>query len=211
MADRTQIRQSGSVGPTRRCRSISPLCPAAGRDKKGKPKRKKYFLSAIRIYIYKTTEKKLQIVLNFFLVLRISIASSGLKTLNLKWERSLPDRKTLEDFKTQNLLVSSDAQDLDRLLKERVLWAEKLSSISLSLPAGVWLELISLSDKDFRILGKAVSLERNEVSMVRSFIDGLKNNQKFIKDFSLLELSAIQKSMFNDKDTVDFGISGKVK
>jgi len=75
----------------------------------------------------------------------------------------------------------------------------------------VWLELISLSDKDFRILGKAVSLERNEVSMVRSFIDGLKNNQKFIKDFSLLELSAIQKSMFNDKDTVDFGISGKVK
>ncbi len=153
----------------------------------------------------------LLILLNFFLVLRISIASSGLKTLNLKWERSLPDRKTLEDFKTQNLLVSSDAQDLDRLLKERVLWAERLSSISLSLPAGVWLELISLSDKDFRILGKAVSLERNEVSMVRSFIDGLKNNQKFIKDFSLLELSAIQKSMFNDKDTVDFGISGKVK
>lgn len=148
---------------------------------------------------------------NIFFALRLMSVNLEIKSLNKRWTLTLPERNELAEFKSQDLLVSSDSKDLERLLRERVTWADKLNTISLLLPPGIWLESVYLAGKDFKLIGKAVSLNRTEVSMVRSLIDGLKENKRFIKDFTLFELNAIEKSLLNNRDTVDFGISGKVR
>jgi Tfp pilus assembly protein PilN len=137
--------------------------------------------------------------------------SSQLNALKNKWERMLPERKTLEDFNNEQMLYSGDSKDIQKLLNERINWAEKLNRLSLVLPPGIWFEVISVSGKTFHLQGKVVSLTKEEVSLLRNFIDDLKNRPDFVKNFNSLELSSIQKEVIGGYEVADFNLVGTLK
>ena len=137
--------------------------------------------------------------------------SFQLSSLKGKWERMLPERKTWEDFNNEYMLYSGDSQDMQKLLNERINWAEKLNRLSLILPSGIWFEAISVSGKAFQLHGKVVSLTKEEVSLLRNFIDDLKNRPGFIKNFNSLELSSIQKETIGGYEVADFNLVGTLK
>ncbi len=139
------------------------------------------------------------------------VRSSQLNALKGKWERMLPERKALEDFNNENMLYSGDDKDIQKLVNERINWAEKLNKLSLILPTGIWFDAISVSGKVFNLHGKVVSLTKEEVSLLRNFIDDLKNKPDFIKNFNSLELSSIQKVSIGGYEVADFTLNGTLK
>jgi Tfp pilus assembly protein PilN len=147
-------------------------------------------------------------ILFLFLSILRSRESALLKS---RWEQSAPQRKAIEDFKIEYSLTSGDTQGLQQLLNSRICWADKLNKISALLPSGVWVEYISVTEKEFQLHGKAVSLNKEEVSLIRQFLDALKNDASFYKDFLSLELSAVQNGLVGGIEVADFGLSGVFK
>ena len=134
-----------------------------------------------------------------------------LSALKSKWERSTLEGKALEDFKSEYALLFGNSQEMQRILNERINWAEKLNKLSLVLPPGVWFEAISASGKEFQLRGKVVSLSKEEFSLIRQLMDALKNDANFFKDFSALELSAVQKGLIGEYEVADFILIGTLK
>ncbi len=146
----------------------------------------------------------------YFIFAGIS-SSVRLGLLKANWEKSSVERKAVEDFNAEHSLVSGDAQEIQKLLSERVNWSEKLNKLSLSLPAGVWLEFVSGSGKEFYLKGKAVSLDKTEVSLIRNYIEEIKAKPEFMKNFNSLDLTSIQKSSIGVYEVADFSLTGSLK
>jgi len=137
--------------------------------------------------------------------------SVQLNSLKAKWERAMPQRKAWEDFNTERAFVSGDAQAIQKFFAERINWSEKLNKLSLSLPCGLWFEFISGSGKEFYLRGKAVSPDMEEVALIRNFIDAIKKDPGFMKNFISLELTSIQKGMIGAYEVADFSLTGSLK
>lgn len=151
------------------------------------------------------------IIVHIVMVFSGIAKASQLNMLKAKWNKAAPERKILEDFKNEHTLNSGVTNEMQKLLNERITWADKLNRLSLALPPGVWFEAISVSGKVFLLEGKAASLNKDEISLLRNFIDGLKNKPDFTKNFSSLELSSIQKEAIAGQEVADFKIAGTLK
>jgi Tfp pilus assembly protein PilN len=109
------------------------------------------------------------------------------------------------------LLYSGEDKDIQKLVNERIIWAEKLNKLSLILPPGIWFESITVSGKNFQLHGKVVSLAKEEVALLRNFIDDLKARPNFINNFNSLELSSIKKEAIGGYEVADFNLVGSLK
>jgi Tfp pilus assembly protein PilN len=136
---------------------------------------------------------------------------SQLRALNKEWEGLAQQRNALEDFFKNYTLESQDTEFIQQLLKQRLNWSEKLNSLSLNLPSGIWFNEITASLKDMVINGSAVSLEKEEMVLLRKFIDNLKNDAGFSKDFISLELGTVQARSIAGYDISDFVLTGTLK
>lgn len=137
--------------------------------------------------------------------------SVQLNVLKKKWENALPNIKALEEFNAEHSLISGDAKEVQKLIFEKINWSEKLNDLSLSLPAGIWVELISVSGKEFYLRGKAVSLDKSEVSLIHNYIEGIKSQPGFMKNFNSLEITSIQKGTIKAYEVADFSLTGAFK
>ena len=146
----------------------------------------------------------------FFFVL-VAFRSAQLGSLKAKWEKSAPERKSLEDFNAVHNLASGDARAIQQLVNGRITWADKLNKFSLLLPSGVWFEAIFVTNKDFALTGKVVSLKKEEIALLRQLIDNLKNEQDFFRDFNSLELGSIQRDAIGEYEVTDFTLIGTLK
>ena len=153
----------------------------------------------------------LLIITNIFIIFSGLVRDVRLNSLKSKWEKVLPQRKVLEEFNLENALISGDAREIQRFLLERINWSEKLNKLSLSLPDGLWLESISASGKEFYLRGKAVSLDKTEVSLIRNYVDEIKNQPGFMKNFNSLEVTSIQKGVIGAYEVADFSLTGAYK
>ncbi len=186
-----------------RNRVIKPVKPAVSGNLL-KPGPQLFILSIPLIFA-------LLITIHIFIGLAGIVRSVRLNSLKGKWEKVALQRKALEDFNAEHALVSGDAQAIQRLTLDRVGWSEKLYKLSLSLPAGVWFELVSVSGKDFYLRGKAVTVDKTEVSLIRNFVDEIKNQPQFVKNFNSLELTSIQKGIIGAYEVADFSLTGSLK
>jgi len=186
-----------------RNRVIKPVKPAVSGNLL-KPGPQLFILSIPLIFA-------LLITIHIFIGLAGIVRSVRLNSLKGKWEKVALQRKALEDFNAEYALVSGDAQAIQKLTLDRVGWSEKLYKLSLSLPAGVWFELVSVSGKDFYLRGKAVTVDKTEVSLIRNFVDEIKNQPQFMKNFNSLELSSIQKGIIGAYEVADFSLTGSLK
>jgi Tfp pilus assembly protein PilN len=134
-----------------------------------------------------------------------------LGTLNNKWKTLQPQRKILEDFKKGYEGSSQDASIIKQLLAQRIFWSAKLNKLSLNLPKGVWFKEFVTTNKNFILKGSVVSLQKEEMDLINKFIDNLKKDRDFFKDFSNLELTSVQRKVIGGYDVADFILAGALK
>jgi len=137
--------------------------------------------------------------------------NSQFNILNNKWQKLEPQKKMLEGFNKEYALLSEDALASQQLLEQRIAWSGKLNKVSLDLPSGIWFNEISLSPKDFTLRGSIVSLQSQEMNLIKIFMDNLKKDTVFFKDFSNLELGSVQRKTIGSYDIVDFILVGTLK
>jgi len=131
--------------------------------------------------------------------------------LNNRWQKVAPQRKTLEDFKKEHELLSSDAKIVQQLTAQRINWSEKLNKLSLNLPSGIWFDEIIVTSLDFTLRGSVISLQKEEFGLINKFINNLKNDKGFFKFFNNLELSSVQRRVIGGYDVVGFVLVGTLK
>jgi Tfp pilus assembly protein PilN len=183
---------------------IKPVKPAVAVSSATKPGLKELILVIPLVFV-------LLIIGHIVFVFLGMAQSSQLNALKGRWERMAPERKALENFNSEYALLSDDSREMQRLLNDRVNWAEKLNKLSLVLPSGVWFNVILATNKDFSLGGSVVSLDKQEVSLLKQLIDSLKNDPSFFKDFNTLELGSIQKRTIGKFEVTDFTLIGTLK
>lgn len=117
-----------------------------------------------------------------------------------------PKKKELE-----KIALTGDDLTIRQFVKERVNWAEKLNTLSARVPSGIWFNELSLSDKDFSLKCSVFSLEKQEMSLINKFLNGLKEEKNFIGDFKNLEIGPAQRETIGSYDILKFTLNGKIK
>lgn len=151
------------------------------------------------------------VIIHIYLAGTLIIRNFRLNALNNKWHNLEPQRKTWEDFQREYVVLSDDAKVIQQLISQRINWSEKLNKLSLQLPYGVWFNEISLTSSDLILRGSVISLQKEEMNLINKFMDNLKNDTGFFKDFNTIELSSIQRKVIGGYDVIDFNLAGKLK
>ena len=139
------------------------------------------------------------------------VSGIKLRSLNARLNSFDSLRDELDSFKKERDMYASDAKAMQQLLKQRIEWAEKLNAISRNLPMGVWLNDVSFSQKDFTMKCSAVSLQKEEFTLINKFIDNLKKDGAFFKIFGDLKLGSTQKRTIGTYEVVDFTVNATYK
>jgi len=148
---------------------------------------------------------------HIYLTIVFLAKSQGLRILENKWKQLEPQRKTLEDFNKEYAIFTQDSQTIQQLTGQRVIWSEKLNKLSLNLPSGIWFNEISITSRDFTLRGSVVSLQQQEMDLIKKFIDNLKDDAVFFGNFTNLELSSMQRRIIGGYDILDFVLVGTLK
>ena len=142
----------------------------------------------------------------------MGLARSGsIHMLNNKLEALKPERKALEEFNDKYSLISENTQALQQLMRERIIWSEKLNKLSLDLPAGIWFNELLINSKELILRGSVISLNKEELSLIKQLIDNLKSDPVFFKDFSALELESAVKKAIGSYDITEFTLKATLK
>jgi len=151
------------------------------------------------------------IILHIYLAVLTIGRNNLLQALSKKWEAAAPQRKELEDFNKKYAEMSEDIEAIRGLGEKRIEWAQKLDRLSADLPAGIWFRALVLKPGQFSLEGSVISLQKEEMNRVKEFIENLKQDGYFFKEFDNLELSSVERRALGSYDIIDFVLSAKVK
>jgi len=151
------------------------------------------------------------VALHLYFAVAIMFKNGKLISLNKKWLEMEPQKKVFDEFNKEFSAASADAGMAQGLINKRVAWTQKLNKLSLNLPSGVWFNEISTNSKGIIIQGSVISLEKEEMQMINKFMDNLKADAGFSKDFSGFELSNVQKRQIEGYEVADFVLTGVLK
>lgn len=143
-------------------------------------------------------------------VINISL-NSQYRVLKAKWNELEPQLKKWEASNKENLLLMAEDRVLQQLLKERIVWADKLNKLSLHLPSGIWFNEIVVLNKEFTLKAAVVSVAKDEMGLINKFLTSLKDDTGFSRIFKSLELGSIKTETVNNYDIISFSLTGAVK
>ena len=145
-----------------------------------------------------------------FLVVGI-LLKNQVSSLDRQLQAISGQKKEADSIKMQLGLMEGKLGGITQIAESRLLWAQKLNKISDNLSLGLWLTRLSINDKTFTLEGSVVSLKSEEMSLVRKFLQDLKNDNSFFADFIALDLKSIQRRFIKVIEVVDFIIIGTLK
>jgi Tfp pilus assembly protein PilN len=151
------------------------------------------------------------LLLDISLFAMILMKGGQVASLEKKWKRLAPQRKLVDDFNVQYNVFSKDAKAIQGFQKQRINWSQKLNILSEMVPSGIWFNELSLTEADFNLLGSAVSLQNDEMAMIKKFIDNLQQDENFFRDFNKLELSSVENKKLSGYEINEFRIKGALK
>ncbi|MBU4346537.1 MAG: hypothetical protein KKH29_04330 [Candidatus Omnitrophica bacterium] len=151
------------------------------------------------------------LIIHAFLAGVLIVKNLELKILRDKWQVFTPQRQLVQDYKKKYEGFSENARLIQQLISRRVNWSRKLNSLSLNLPSGVWFNDISITPGEFIVRASVVSLQKEEMLLINKFIDSLKEDEVFFKDFNNLELTSAQRKIVSGYDIVDFILAGQIR
>jgi len=154
-----------------------------------------------------------------------------LAAIKCKLNDIMPQQEIAATLKKEVDKLSGKVAVIDSLTSGSLVWAQKLYDLNNSIVDGVWLSALSLSveksktpqvfagfnkgispqvpaDKEmFVINGSAVSSDSDEATaIVGRFIDSLKTNADFFKDFDDIKLSSVQRETLGNTEIMNFTI-----
>lgn len=139
------------------------------------------------------------------------LKSFQFKALNARSAKLMPQRQELEELKKKYAALTYDGRVIQALDARVINWPEKLKRLSIDLPSGIWFNELNISRRELVLKGSAISLEKEEMSLIKKFLDNLKSDAAFLKDLSGVELGALQKRLVPGFDIVDFTLAAKVR
>ncbi len=151
------------------------------------------------------------ILLHIYLMAMLVTKSYQFNLLNKTWDGLESDRKKLEGLKKESSMLLKDTKTIEDLVAKRISWAEKLNKLSLELPSGIWFNEVSAGDKELLIKASVISLQKEEINLINTFLDKLKMDSVFYSDFERFELGPMQRKNIGGYEVVDFTVTGKLK
>ncbi|MCX7661304.1 MAG: PilN domain-containing protein [Candidatus Omnitrophica bacterium] len=149
------------------------------------------------------------IILIFIHILFIALGiarSFRLSFLIKRWNSFADKVRILEEAKRGYSEEAESKKQVNQILKNRISWAEKLNCLSLDLPSGVWFNSLSFEKDMLLITASALSLERKGITSINKFIENLKNDKNFSKDFKKIQLGPIQTKDISGYEVLDFSL-----
>lgn len=149
------------------------------------------------------------------LFLAVSTAGKNLqaRALEKKWQKIGPDRQALELFKAKNAFLFSDGKGelSSRLISGKGNWSKKLNKLSLILPSGVWFTELALGEKDLTVKGSVISFTKEEMNLIDKYLNDLKSDPEFIKDFNDISLASANRREISGYEIIDFVLTANLK
>jgi Tfp pilus assembly protein PilN len=131
--------------------------------------------------------------------------------LNKRMAVLAPELEKLDDFNRKNDAFSKDTDAMNKLIGPRIKWAQKLDLLSSKLPYGIWFTEISLNEKSFTLRGSVISQEKEELTLIKEFIAGLKSDREYFGDFKDLDLNSVQSRDVSGYSVLDFLLTSNLK
>ena len=131
--------------------------------------------------------------------------------LNKRWDGISQQRQKVNEWRRQFNLSSQYSEQMGKFLTERITMADKLHMLSKSLPNGIWFNNLSIEENIFSLKGTVVSLEKKEMGLLNQYLDRLKQNNPFFKDFKSLELGRVKMRTLSGFSVMDFVLEGEFK
>lgn len=148
------------------------------------------------------------ILLHLYLGITALVKVGQASVLTGKWKQLQPQMQELDNFNKGSAAQSSDDQAVQQFLSQRIYWSLKLNKLSEYVPDGIWFNNLSIGSKEFLLAASVVSLQKEEMSLINKFISNLNADKDFMKDFSALELSSVQKRVKGSYEITDFVLRG---
>ena len=138
-----------------------------------------------------------------------SFARSGQINKLLAKEKNFSEKLSqVEAINKEISVLKANMAVLDQLTNRKFLWAEKLNQLSELVLPGIWFTRI-YTDSENRLIveGSVISKSEEAMASVGKFMKGLKDDQRFFKDFKNIKLESVQRKNKEERDVVDFKIS----
>ncbi|MFA6217356.1 MAG: PilN domain-containing protein [Candidatus Omnitrophota bacterium] len=165
----------------------------------------KYFLLLIPLFL------AIVILLHFYLGFTSLLKAARVSALTNTWKQLQPKMLELNNFNQGAAAQSSDDQLIGQYLAQRICWSMKLNKLSNHLPDGVWFNNLAIGSQEFLLSGTVVSLQKEEMNLINKFISNLNADKDFMKDFSALVLSSVQKKTKGTYEITDFVLRGQAR
>jgi len=151
------------------------------------------------------------VLLHTLLFATALIKNVQLLSLRKTWSVLEPDSQKYSSTKKQVKGLEASLESAKIFFSRDASFAQLFSSLNSVIPRGLWLERFSLTDKSLLIQGSVVSLTQNEMSMISTFLQGLKDSEVYNSLSSKIELTSVQRRTIKSYDVVDFVLAGDLK
>ena len=183
----------------------------------------------------------LLISFHVILLVILNINKGVYTKMSKEWEQSEPLKKSIELVKRANIVTTGNVGAIEDLMAKKVSWFKKLNELSDLITPGVWYTRLSIDEKTIileekaqpgrkKLRGKGTGIQAGrkqiyylviegevsatygeELAIIGKYIDGLKRDKAFFKDFSNIELDSTKLHTILDNDVMHFSINCYVK
>ncbi len=177
----------------------------------------------------------LLIAVHLLLILTLNIKRATYERMEAEWENIGPGKSAVELIKRENIEAKKNLSAIEGLVDSKALWSKKLNQLSDLVIPGVWFTKISLNKKIVAVkskegaknkkaarAGKSIagrievpyldiegevsSVYGDELAVIGKFIESLKDDSDFFKDFSNIELVGTKLGSIGDIEVMKFNI-----
>ena len=168
----------------------------------------------------------------------VAITRAQISSLEKAWQELAPKRTELDSIKKKISTTSKKAQVIEYLIDKRMSWARLLGELGDSVTSNIWLTSLSYDEKietpakktsrgssknktkaepkiyktsTLTISGSASGKGEEGTAYIARFIQSLKNNKDFFKNFSDVELVSIKQGSVADQDVMNFKLACRFK
>jgi lambda repressor-like predicted transcriptional regulator len=128
--------------------------------------------------------------------------------------------KKIKSLKEEGSKLKEDTDTLNTYLKRNLLWSEKLAQLRSLIPKEVWLSRLSLEKKAVKdsyisslfLKGSLIPQDRTSpIGTLSMFINGIKEDKAFFKDFDNLILSDFLTETYKKTEIMTFLLEMPIK
>ncbi len=145
--------------------------------------------------------------LSFFLGHKINYLKKTISKIEADWKNTEPLTKERDALIKHKKELNGFLALLREGFKRDIFWSEKLAAFASLVPQEVWLKEISLEQNIALNVGASVGgLKTDEelLNKINSFIEGIRKDSAFFKDFQNLVLLEINKAGGSSQNIMDF-------